>query len=136
MTLVGRLGTLTGPVIGAIVVVALENKLGDMGNWLAMFTGVGWFRSLGESVTLVTGFIFIVCVLTFRRGIVGELIRHSQLASKRFGRSGQRVIVGRDGLNGDEFHASRSDVRLRRRGQVVVMNYVEGDVKASIARAE
>jgi branched-chain amino acid transport system permease protein len=37
-------------------------------------TRIDWFRSIGESVTIVTGFIFIVCVLAFRRGIVGELV--------------------------------------------------------------
>ncbi|HJV53501.1 MAG TPA: branched-chain amino acid ABC transporter permease [Noviherbaspirillum sp.] len=73
MTLVGGLGTLVGPVVGAILIVALENKLGDLGNWLATLTSIEWFRSIGESVTIVTGFIFIVCVLLFRRGIVGEI---------------------------------------------------------------
>jgi branched-chain amino acid transport system permease protein len=37
-------------------------------------SGIEWFRSIGESVTIVTGFIFIVCVLAFRRGIVGEIM--------------------------------------------------------------
>jgi branched-chain amino acid transport system permease protein len=73
MTLVGGLGTIAGPVVGAIVIVALENKLGDLGNLLASLTTIEWFRTIGESVTIVTGFIFIVCVLAFRRGIVGEL---------------------------------------------------------------
>jgi branched-chain amino acid transport system permease protein len=74
MTLVGGLGTIAGPIVGAIIIIALENKLGDMGNWLAAVTTVEWFNSIGESVTIVTGFIFIVCVLAFRRGIVGELL--------------------------------------------------------------
>ena len=73
MTLVGGLGTLAGPVVGALIIVALENKLGDFGNWLTTLTSIEWFRTLGESVTIVTGFIFIVCVLAFRRGIVGEI---------------------------------------------------------------
>lgn len=73
MTLVGGLGTLTGPIIGAIVIVALENKLGDLGSWLAAVTHIEWFQTIGESVTIVTGFIFIVCVLAFRQGIVGEI---------------------------------------------------------------
>ncbi|WP_151632333.1 branched-chain amino acid ABC transporter permease [Noviherbaspirillum aerium] len=73
MTLVGGLGTLVGPIVGAILIIALENKLGDFGNWLAALTSIEWFRSIGESVTIVTGFIFIVCVLAFRRGIVGEI---------------------------------------------------------------
>lgn len=73
MTLVGGLGTIVGPIVGAIIIIALENKLGDLGNWLAVLTNVEWFKSIGESVTIVTGFIFIVCVLAFRRGIVGEI---------------------------------------------------------------
>ncbi|TWG88107.1 amino acid/amide ABC transporter membrane protein 2 (HAAT family) [Cupriavidus gilardii J11] len=74
MTLVGGLGTLSGPLVGAFVIVALENKLGDIGSFLASVTGVDWFNSLGESVTMVTGVIFVICVLTFRRGIMGELL--------------------------------------------------------------
>ncbi|HEY8606142.1 MAG TPA: hypothetical protein VIM12_03375, partial [Noviherbaspirillum sp.] len=49
------------------------NKLGDVGSFLASATGIEWFNTIGESVTIVTGFIFIVCVLAFRRGIVGEM---------------------------------------------------------------
>jgi branched-chain amino acid transport system permease protein len=73
MTLVGGLGTLVGPVVGAIVIVALENKLGDFGTWLASITNIEWFNTIGESVTMVTGLIFVICVLAFRRGIIGEL---------------------------------------------------------------
>jgi len=73
MTLVGGLGTLTGPIVGAVLIIALENKLGDLGNFLANLTTIEWFRTIGDSVTIVTGFIFIVCVLAFRRGIVGEI---------------------------------------------------------------
>lgn len=72
MTLVGGMGTLVGPMVGALVIIALENKIGDLGNLLAELTGVAWFQGLGESVSLVTGLIFIVCVLAFRRGLVGE----------------------------------------------------------------
>lgn len=73
MTLVGGLGTLVGPIVGAIVIIALENKLGDLGTFLAQSTGVEWFNSIGESVTMVIGLIFILCVMLFRRGIVGEI---------------------------------------------------------------
>jgi branched-chain amino acid transport system permease protein len=59
MTLVGDLGTVFGPVVGALVVLAMENYLAQLGAW----------------VTIVQGAIFVVCVLTFRRGIVGELGR-------------------------------------------------------------
>ncbi len=74
MTLVGGMGTLFGPVIGAIIIITLENKLGDLGSWLASATSVEWFNTIGESVTMVTGLIFVVCVLSFRRGIIGELV--------------------------------------------------------------
>ncbi|WP_070108195.1 branched-chain amino acid ABC transporter permease [Burkholderia plantarii] len=74
MTLVGGMGTLFGPLLGAALIVLLEERLGDIGTWLASITGVQWFRSLGESTSIVTGLIFIACVLAFRRGIVGEII--------------------------------------------------------------
>jgi branched-chain amino acid transport system permease protein len=73
MTLVGGMGTLAGPLLGAFIIITLENKLGELGSWLAVVSGVEWFGSLGESVGMVTGLIFIACVLLFRRGIVGEL---------------------------------------------------------------
>ena len=57
MTLVGGLGTVLGPVVGALVIVAMANYLAQLGAW----------------VTVVQGIIFVICVLTFRRGIVGEL---------------------------------------------------------------
>lgn len=74
MTLMGGMGTLSGPLVGSAVVVMLENKIGEFGALLAKLSGVQWFSTLGESVTIVTGLIFVVCVLTFRRGIMGELI--------------------------------------------------------------
>jgi len=74
MTLVGGMGTLFGPLLGAALIVSLEDRLGDIGSVLASVTGVGWFNSLGESATIVTGLIFIACVLAFRRGIVGEIV--------------------------------------------------------------
>lgn len=74
MTLMGGMGTLSGPIVGSAIVVALENKIGDFGSFLSKLTGVEWFTTLGESVTIVTGFIFVVCVLAFRRGVMGEII--------------------------------------------------------------
>ncbi len=59
MTLLGGLGTVFGPVVGALVMVSIEHYLAQIGAW----------------VTIVQGIIFVVCVLTFRRGIVGELAR-------------------------------------------------------------
>lgn len=73
MTLVGGLGTFVGPIVGAIIIIALENKLGELGVWLARVTNIEWFSTIGDSVTIVTGLIFIICVLAFRRGIVGEI---------------------------------------------------------------
>lgn len=83
MTLIGGMGTFIGPAFGAAVIVLLEDKLGDIGNFLAEATGVEWFRAIGVSVPLVTGLIFMVCVMTFRKGIVGEfahLLRAGQAA--------------------------------------------------------
>jgi branched-chain amino acid transport system permease protein len=57
MTLLGGMGTIFGPVVGAFVITMLENYLAGFGEW----------------VTIITGAIFVVCVLAFRRGIVGEL---------------------------------------------------------------
>ena len=57
MTLLGGMGTIFGPVVGAFVIVTLENYLAGLGEW----------------VTVITGAIFVVCVLAFRRGIVGEI---------------------------------------------------------------
>jgi branched-chain amino acid transport system permease protein len=59
MTLLGGMGTVFGPVVGAFLMIALEHYLAQLGAW----------------VTVVQGLIFIVCVLTFRRGVVGELGR-------------------------------------------------------------
>ena len=57
MTLVGGLGTVFGPVIGAFIIVATQQYLAGFGSW----------------VTVIQGSIFVACVLTFRRGIVGEI---------------------------------------------------------------
>jgi branched-chain amino acid transport system permease protein len=57
MTLLGGMGTIFGPVVGAFFIIALESYLAGFGEW----------------VTVITGVIFVVCVLAFRRGIVGEL---------------------------------------------------------------
>lgn len=74
MTLIGGMGTMFGPVVGATIVVLLENRLGNIGNFLASVTGMGWFNSLGEQVNLIIGIIFVLCVMLFRKGIVGEFL--------------------------------------------------------------
>ncbi|HTC11923.1 MAG TPA: branched-chain amino acid ABC transporter permease [Acetobacteraceae bacterium] len=63
-TLLGGLGTVFGPVMGAVVVSAMENYLAQFGSW----------------VTVTQGAIFVVCVLAFRRGIVGEFGAWRKLA--------------------------------------------------------
>jgi branched-chain amino acid transport system permease protein len=73
MVLMGGMGTMLGPILGAFVVVALENKVGDIGMFFGRVTGIEWFNGLGEAVTIVIGLIFVVCVMSFRRGVVGEL---------------------------------------------------------------
>src|SRR5438309_647143 len=56
MTLVGGLGTVFGPVVGAFVIIAMQQYLAGFGQW----------------VTVIQGAIFVICVLTFRRGVIGE----------------------------------------------------------------
>ncbi len=73
MVLVGGMGTMLGPILGAFIIVALEDKVGDIGAFLGRITGIEWFNGLGEAVTVVTGLIFVICVMAFRRGIIGEL---------------------------------------------------------------
>jgi branched-chain amino acid transport system permease protein len=72
MVLVGGMGTMLGPILGAFIIVALENKVGDIGAFLGRVTGIEWFNGLGEAVTIVIGLIFVICVMAFRRGIIGE----------------------------------------------------------------
>ena len=57
MTLVGGLGTIFGPIVGAFLIVAMENYLAPFGQW----------------VLVIQGAVFVICVLSFRRGIIGEL---------------------------------------------------------------
>lgn len=60
MTFLGGVGTLYGPVVGAFIVVAMQDYLASLGAW----------------VNVIHGAVFIVCILAFRRGIVGEIIAH------------------------------------------------------------
>jgi branched-chain amino acid transport system permease protein len=57
MTLLGGLGTLFGPVVGAAIIITMQNYLAQLGAW----------------VTVVQGVIFVICVLAFRRGVIGEI---------------------------------------------------------------
>ena len=59
MTLLGGMGTIFGPAIGAALVVTMQH----------------YFASMDFPVTVMIGIIFVLCVLLFRRGIVGEAIR-------------------------------------------------------------
>lgn len=65
MTLLGGMGTVFGPAVGAGVIVTLQNYL----------------NAFGSLVTIVTGAIFVVCVLAFRRGILGEI--QARLAARK-----------------------------------------------------
>jgi branched-chain amino acid transport system permease protein len=67
MTLLGGMGTVFGPIAGAFIIGAMENYLSELGAW----------------VTIAQGIIFVICVLAFRRGIVGEL--EAWLRSRRKG---------------------------------------------------
>jgi branched-chain amino acid transport system permease protein len=58
MTLVGGLGTMLGPVVGAFVIVAMQNYLAELGSW----------------VTIIQGAVFVLCVLAFRQGLVGQAL--------------------------------------------------------------
>jgi branched-chain amino acid transport system permease protein len=60
MTLVGGLGTVFGPVIGAFVIVAMQQYLSGLGSW----------------VTVIQGAVFVFCVLAFRRGVIGEIAHY------------------------------------------------------------
>jgi branched-chain amino acid transport system permease protein len=64
MTLVGGMGTFYGPVVGALIVVAMQNYLAQFGEW----------------VTVIQGVVFVACVLAFRRGIVGELAARAKIS--------------------------------------------------------
>jgi branched-chain amino acid transport system permease protein len=57
MTLLGGMGTILGPALGASIIITMENYLSGLGSW----------------VTIIMGATFVVCVLAFRRGIVGEI---------------------------------------------------------------
>jgi len=59
MTLLGGMGTVMGPSVGALIVVAMENYLSGFGDW----------------VTVIIGCVFVAGVLAFRRGFVGEAAR-------------------------------------------------------------
>jgi branched-chain amino acid transport system permease protein len=64
MTLVGGLGTVFGPVVGAFVIIAMQQYLASFGQW----------------VTVIQGVIFVACVLTFRRGLVGEIAHYFRIS--------------------------------------------------------
>ena len=73
MTLVGGLGTDLGPILGAVIITVLEEKMGTISRFLEQLTGIHWFATLNDSASMVNGAIFVLCVLLFRRGIVGAL---------------------------------------------------------------
>jgi branched-chain amino acid transport system permease protein len=68
MTLLGGMGTFAGPVLGAFTIIGLQNFLADR---------------VGAWVTVIIGVIFVVCVVGFRRGFVGELLAWQQRRKKQ-----------------------------------------------------
>ncbi|OQW53043.1 MAG: ABC transporter permease [Proteobacteria bacterium SG_bin9] len=60
IALVGGLGTVFGPVVGAFIIIAMQQYLASFGQWVLVIQGV----------------IFVVCVLTFRRGVIGEIAHY------------------------------------------------------------
>jgi len=70
MTLVGGMGTILGPVVGAAVIVTMQNYLAGLGEWVLVIQGV----------------IFVLAVSLFRRGFVGEIIAIvQQMKAKKAG---------------------------------------------------
>jgi branched-chain amino acid transport system permease protein len=63
MSLVGGLGTVFGPVIGAFAIIAMQYKLASLGEWVLVIQGV----------------IFVACVLLFRRGVIGEIAHYLRI---------------------------------------------------------
>jgi len=78
MTLVGGMGTVFGPIVGAAIIVAMQNYLSGFGEWVLVIQGV----------------IFVTTVLLFRRGIIGELIALAQ-RNRADGASGQADLVAK-----------------------------------------
>jgi branched-chain amino acid transport system permease protein len=64
MTLVGGMGTIFGPVVGAFIIIAMQNYLAQFGQWVLVIQGV----------------IFVICVMAFRRGIIGEIAHRFRLS--------------------------------------------------------
>ena len=64
MTLVGGIGTILGPVVGALIIVTMQNYLSSFGQW----------------VMVIQGAIFVLCVLAFRRGVIGEIAARFKLS--------------------------------------------------------
>jgi branched-chain amino acid transport system permease protein len=64
MTLVGGMGTMTGPVFGAFIILAMQNYLSTFGQW----------------VMVIQGAIFVVSVLSFRRGLIGEIANRFKIS--------------------------------------------------------
>jgi branched-chain amino acid transport system permease protein len=67
MTLLGGMGTILGPALGASIIVTMQNYLAGFGSW----------------VNIIMGATFVVCVLAFRRGIVGEIAHFLAARAKK-----------------------------------------------------
>ncbi|MER2537404.1 MAG: branched-chain amino acid ABC transporter permease [Rhizobiaceae bacterium] len=84
MVLLGGLGTVLGPIFGAFAIIAMESYLQAYGAWIKVIQGV----------------IFIVIVLVFRQGIVGEFDRIAGWGRRLMGRSPSKGVQARDASAG------------------------------------
>jgi branched-chain amino acid transport system permease protein len=73
MTLVGGLGTVFGPALGAAVIITMQNYLATAGDISFQLFGIAFSMQPGQWVPVIQGAIFVICVLLFRRGIIGEI---------------------------------------------------------------
>ena len=78
MTLVGGMGTMLGPVVGAFVILAMQNYLSTFGQW----------------VMVIQGAIFVICVLSFRRGLIGEIANRFKIRCKSGNFPRRRLLAG------------------------------------------
>ena len=83
MTLVGGMGTVFGPIVGAGIIITMQNYLAGFGEW----------------VLVIQGAIFVVTVLLFRRGIVGEIMAFAQHLQRRGSRAAAAEAACRAGVS-------------------------------------
>ena len=104
MTLLGGMGTFAGPVLGAFTIIGLQNLLADrVGSW----------------VTVIIGVIFVVCVVAFRRGFVGELLRLAEAPQATLTGAARQPQRGLDGAD----HSGVVDMTAKRLTKEDIRNH-------------